>query len=315
MKKVDDNIFLSKEDAVALLSIDNHSPLFYELLSKANELSRKEYGERGYIFAQIGLNSAPCSGNCKFCSLAADNYMVDTETEKTKEEIISQAKCVAEENADALFLMTTADYPLNKFLDIAAEVKKYLPEEMMYIANIGDFDETTAKKLKEVGFTGVYHIVCLDEGKATSISVEQRLRTLDAVRSAGLELLYCIEPIGPEHTYEQIADEMIRAREYNVNIMAAMKRVAVSGTQLYDKGEITDLELTKIVAVARLVTRPKQSMNVHEPKAMALLAGVNQLYAEIGINPRDCHSNTQDNRGYSIDKVRDMLRQADYITR
>ena len=29
-----------------------------------NELSRKEYGDKGYIFAQIGLNSEPCSGNC-----------------------------------------------------------------------------------------------------------------------------------------------------------------------------------------------------------------------------------------------------------
>lgn len=44
-----------------------------------------------------------------------------------------------------------------------------------------------------------------------------------------------------------------------------MKRVCVSGTPLYEKGEITDLELTKIIAVTRLVTRPKKSMNVHEP--------------------------------------------------
>ena len=33
-------------------------------IAKANELSRKEYGDKGYIFAQIGLNSEPCSGNC-----------------------------------------------------------------------------------------------------------------------------------------------------------------------------------------------------------------------------------------------------------
>lgn len=310
--KVDSNQNLSKEEAVTLLNIDNHSPEFYMLLAKANELSRKEYGKKGYVFAQIGLNSAPCTGNCKFCSLGIDNFVVEEQTEKTLDEILAEAAKAVEEKADALFLMTTADYCIEKFLQISNEVKKLLPEDMMFIANIGDFDEATAKKLKEAGYTGVYHIVRMNEGIDTALPVSQRIATLDAVKSAGLELIYCVEPIGPEHTYEQIADEMIRAREYDVNVMACMKRVGVPGTPLHENGEITDLELTKIVAAARLVTRPKQSMNVHEPKQMALIAGVNQLYAEIGINPRDCSVETGTNRGMSIPEVRAMLAQADY---
>lgn len=84
---------------------------------------------------------------------------------------------------------------------------------------------------------------------------------------------------------------------------------------MYEKGEITDLELTKIAAVTRLVTRPKLSMNVHEPKQMALLAGVNQLYAEIGISPRDCVVETGKNRGRSIREIKEMLHQARYKTK
>lgn len=64
LSKVDVEEMLTKEDAVTLLNIDNQSKVFYELIAKANELSRKEYGDKGYIFAQIGLNSEPCSGNC-----------------------------------------------------------------------------------------------------------------------------------------------------------------------------------------------------------------------------------------------------------
>lgn len=314
MNKVNHDMPLSHSEAVTLLNIDNHSQEFYGLISKANELSKKEYKDKGYIFAQIGLNSAPCSGNCKFCSLGQNNYVVSEETEKTKEEILTEAQRVVEERADALFLMTTADYSVEKYLSIARKVKKILPEDMMFIANIGDFDIETAKQLKEAGFTGVYHIVRLGEGEDTSLPVAQRIATLDAVIAAGLSLIYCVEPIGPEHTYEQIADEMIRAREYGVDVMACMKRVCVPGTPLFEKGEITDLELTKIIAVARLVTRPKQSMNVHEPKELALLAGVNQLYAEIGINPRDCNVETSENRGFSIARVAKMLQQVDYKT-
>lgn len=53
----------------------------------------------------------------------------------------------------------------------------------------------------------------------------------------------------------------------------------------------------------------------HPYEQMALLAGVNQLYAEIGINPRDCVTETENNRGNSVDAMRDMLKQAGYITK
>ena len=313
--KVDGDVPLTKEDAVALLNTESHSDAFYMLLAKAEELTRREYGNRGYVFAQIGINSAPCSGNCKFCSMGCENFMVQEEIEKTEAEVLEEAGRAVEQHIDALFLMTTADYDMKKFLRIAEKVKAILPEDVMLVANIGDFEEEMAKRLQETGITGVYHIVRLNEGIDTALCPADRIRTLDAIRGTGLELIYCVEPIGPEHTYEQIADEMLRAREYSVNIMACMKRVGVEKTPLYERGEITDLELTKIAAVTRLVTRPKTSMNVHEPKQMTLLAGVNQLYAEIGINPRDCAVETGSNRGFSIAAVKDMLHQVGYETK
>lgn len=314
LKKVDNNENLEKSDAVSLLSVDNHSSDFYSIISKANELSRKEYNGRGYIFAQLGLNSARCSGNCKFCSLAKDSFTVVNESEKDINQILKEAKSVIDQKIDALFLMTTADFPNEKYLEIAKKVKAIMPEDMMLVANIGDFDFEMGKKLKEVGFTAVYHIVRLNEGTDTDISVEQRVKTLDAIKDSGLELFYCVEPIGPEHTYEQIADEMLRAREYNVDVMAAMRRVCVKNTELYSKGQINELELTKIVAVARLVTRPKTAMNVHEPMGMPLLAGVNQLYAEIGVNPRDNELKTENSRGFWVSNIAKMLKEADYTT-
>lgn len=312
--KVDRDEKLTAADAVELLRTDNFSQDFYRLIGKANELSRKEYGKKGYVFAQIGLNSAPCSGNCSFCSLACDHFTVEEESEKRLEEVLLEAKKAAQEKVDALFLMTTADYDMEKYLEIAKKVKGLLSEETMLVANVGDFDRENAERLKQAGFGGFYHIVRLNEGIDTALKTEQRVQTIENGLAAGLELIYCVEPIGPEHSYEQIAEEMLRARKYGVNIMACMKRVGVKGTPLYEKGEITDLELTKIAAVTRLVTRPKKSMNVHEPKQMTLLAGVNQLYAEIGVNPRDNMTDTEQNRGRTIQDMKDMLLQAGYET-
>ncbi len=303
---------LTRADAVELLRIRNGSDDFYALIAAANRKSRLEFGNRGYVFAQIGLNSARCSGNCKFCSLARESYALPSEGEKTKDEILREAEAILNEGIDALFLMTTADFDQQQFIDIGHGVAQLTAGRASLVANIGDFDEVTARSLMAAGFTGAYHIVRLREGIDTDIAPQTRVQTLDAIRAAGLQLYYCVEPIGPEHTYEEMAEEMLRAREYRVDVMAVMRRVGVSGTPLAGAGERSELEMTKIAAAARLVTDPKRSMNVHEPMRMPLLAGVNQLYAEFGANPRDEAAHTEGSRGYTVRRVRQMLRDAEY---
>ena len=312
LRKIDEGINLTKEDAVALLNTDNHSNGYYQILSKANGLSRKEYGDRGYVFVQIGLNSNACSGNCKFCSLSKDFFSAESVVNKNEEDILIEAAKAARQNIDALFLMTTADYDFDKYISISKKVKAVLPKSIKFVGNIGDFDAQKAKTLKDSGFKAMYHVVRLREGTDTDIAQEKRISTLNAMKEAGLELYYCVEPIGPEHTYEEIADEMIRAREYDVNVMAVMRRVNVNNTDYFPNLQISDLEITKIAAVARMVTRPKVSMNIHEPLPMALIAGVNQLYAEVGVNPRDSKVDTEKNRGYTVSQIKDMLADAGY---
>lgn len=313
MRKIDNGSVLTKEDAIALLHIENTSDDFYRLLSKANRLSRLHYENKAYIFVQIGINSAPCSGKCKFCSLSEDSFSVDLQFEKKAEQVEAEAKILSQENFDALFLMTTADYDRDKFLSIGKAVKKIISPNVQLVANIGDFDYDYAIRLKKSGFSGIYHVVRLREGTDTAIEKSERIKTLDAIKQAELDLYYCVEPIGKEHTYEEIVDEMIRARDYNVDIMAIMGRVGVKGSAYNESNSLSEIELTKIAAVTRIVSNPKKSMCIHEPKPMALLAGINQLYAEYGSNPRDNNADTIKNRGLNIESVKQMLLDAEYV--
>lgn len=306
------NFELSENEIIDLLNIDTQSREFYELLSVSNALSRRKFGNRGYVFAQIGINAEPCSINCRFCSMGAAHYSLDSQWEKTADEICSQLSWLQESYFDDFFLMTTADYSQDKFISIGKAVKPLLRKDQKLVANIGDFDLDTAFKLKEVGFTGAYHINRLREGTDTLADPKDREETLRAIQNAGLELYYCIEPIGPEHSYEELAVEILRARELHIGVMAAMRRVAVKGTPLYDLGQISALELTKIVAVTNIVVNPSRAMNVHEPVQVALLAGVNQLYAEVGANPRDTDSHTEQNRGFNPAAAWKMLEEFDF---
>lgn len=312
LKKVDAGMPLTAEDAVELLSIPNLSTDYYILLQKAMEISHRDYGDKGYIFVQIGLNVAPCSGNCTFCSLAQCNTTFTETSEKSYDEVLKEVSTIDFNRVTAVFLMTTADYDVEKFLEIGRRVRAIIPDEIALVANTGDFDLDYAKRMKEAGFTGAYHIVRLREGIDTGLDPQVRIQTLDAIRDAGLRLYYCLEPVGPEHTYQEMVTEMLRAREYHVEVMAAMRRVSVDRTKYENKTMVSDFEMAKIVAVTRLVAMPRVSMNVHEPNMTCLLGGVNQLYAELGANPRDSNANTETSRGLSIDQVANILASAGF---
>jgi biotin synthase len=311
--KIAAKIELSREEVIKLLSLETTSAEFYHLLYLARNYSVETFGNRGYVFAQIGINAEPCSVNCKFCSMAANHYVLPNRWQKSIDEITEGIKLLVADHANDIFLMTTADYPVDRFIEIGKAVRQYIPPEIRFVANIGDFDLHTALRLKEAGFTGVYHIVRLREGIDTGKSVEQRVQTLDTIRNTGLELYYCIEPIGPEHSYEEIATEIFRAKEYQIEAMAVMRRTPLEGTPLFDYGAISTPEVCKIAAVTILVVRPARSMNVHEITEISLLAGINQLYAEAGANPRDTDDNTENNRGYNISAIRKLLENSGYI--
>lgn len=312
LDRVREGKLLDKQEAVSLLNIRNNSRDFYNLISLADKMTRSEFNNKGLIFAQIGLNAEPCSVNCKFCSMGKGHYAMDSIWKKDINAIVSEAKTLINEGINDLFLMTTADYPISEFMNVAKRVKEILPDNIRLVANIGDFDYNTALKLKEIGFTGAYHINRLREGIDTTVKPEMRIKTLDSIKKAGLELYYCVEPIGPEHSYEEIADEMIRARDYDVGVMAVMRRIPVKGTPLYEKGQISSVELCKIAAVARIVTRPYRAMNAHETIQMSLICGVNQLYAEVGANPRDNVSNTEKSRGLTVEGIKQLFKDAEY---
>jgi biotin synthase len=304
---------MERDEALSWLEVDNRSNEFYQLLSLSNQQSRDQFGDRGFVFAQIGMNAEPCSKDCQFCSLGMSHYSVGDKWQKGIDELKSEILQLLSEGMNDFFLMTTADYPIKKFIKISSEVRKILPDHVRFVANIGDFDFNTARELKATGITGAYHIRRLREGTDTLIGPEIRERTIENIVNAGLELYYCIEPVGPEHSYEEILDSIHFARQFPIDAMAVMRRIPVPGTPLFNRGQINAMELTKIVAVTNLVIKPSRSMNVHEPTQMSLLAGVNQLYAEVGANPRDTNPDTKHGRGFTPTMAWQMLAEAGYF--
>lgn len=139
--------------------------------------------------------------------------------ELSLEEVVFRAKAFEEAGANAIFLMTTADFPYDRYLEIARAVRTALSPEMPMVANIGDFGREQAVELLEAGFQGVHHVHRLREGTDTEIASEDRPRTLAAIQDSALDLGYCVEPIGPELSHEKLIEEVFPGKSMVRSIM------------------------------------------------------------------------------------------------
>lgn len=313
VNKVFDGHFITREEIAYLLNIDPHSIDGGFIMAAANSITRAASKGQAEVHAQIGLNLSPCPNNCSFCAFAAKNGVFKDRNELSIEEIVQLALRAEGDGANAIFLMTTADYPCGKFIEISKEVRRQLKRKTVMIANIGDFEYEEAKQLKEAGYTGIYHAVRMGEGKDTKIAPETRLRTVKAAREVGLLIGTCVEPIGPEHSIDEIADKILIGREMNPCYSGAMRRISISGSELERFGMISEYGLAFLVAVARLAMGRELIGNcTHEPNILGAVAGANLFWAEVGSNPRDTETETSRGRGLNVKPCMEMFKDADF---
>jgi biotin synthase len=313
VRKFLDGHLLERDDITYLLRIDHQSTDASFVRSAANAITRSASAGKAEVHAQIGLNLSPCPNNCSFCAFAAKNGVFRKSQELPIEDIILLALKAEADGANALFFMTTHDFSFKKYIEISKEIRRKLKPETVMIANIGDFGYEEGKQLKEVGYSGIYHAVRMGEGRATQIDPRVRLNTIRAAREAGLLIGTCVEPIGPEHSIEEIAEKILIGRDVNPCFSGAMRRITIPGSELEPYGMISEYRLAFLVAVVRLAMGKDLIGNcTHEPNLLGAVSGANLFWAEVGTNPRDTETETSRGRGLDTKSCIEMFREADF---
>jgi biotin synthase len=313
LDKVHDGLSLTRQDIVFLLGISLYSVETGIVMGVANEMNRVASKGKAEVHAQIGLNLSPCPNNCSFCAFAAKNGVSKESQELPIEDVVALALKAETSAANALFFMTTHDFPFRKFIELSKEVRSNLRPETVMIANIGDFEYEEGKQLKEAGYTGIYHAVRMGEGRDTRIDPLVRLNTIRAAREAGLLIGTCVEPIGPEHSIEEIADKILIGREMEPCYSGAMRRISIPGSELEQYGMISEYRLAFLVAVVRLAMGRDLIGNcTHEPNLLGATAGANLFWAEVGTNPRDTEFETSRGRSLDVRSCIRMFKEADF---
>lgn len=304
---------LGKEDLVTLLSLDYESSVVEPVFEAAREAARLYSNNEGRVWSSIGIDYQPCPRNCRFCSFGQEWNIVAKAGAWPDEKVVEKAVRFARQGAHWVALRTTVDISVSRLCELGRIVRRELPPAVKMAANTGDFDEQGAEQLLKAGFNTVYHAYRLREGIDTGVEPAERLQTLEAVARSPLELIYLVEPVGPEHTPEELAMEILRALSFKAAGCGAMARVPVPGTPLFERGRISDRALALLIAACRLAGGAAiDNICVHPPLAEALRAGANNLVVETGAIPRDRKDEENEWQQFTFDAALEMLQQAAY---
>lgn len=121
-----------------------------------------------------------------------------------------------------------------------------------------------------------------------------------------------MEPVGIEHTNEEIADIALLAKDCDVIVSGAMARIPVEGTPLGAQPQISDERLAQIIAVTRLLGgRKVPDICVHPYSRQAADFGANVTVIETGSVPRDscCCSGGKWNQ-FDVNKAKKSFEEA-----
>jgi len=305
----------TRDEMVQLLRYSEFSLEAAQLRAVSNHLSRKRMDNHAFLSGQIGYSTAPCSGDCVFCVFGAGHSTFPI-TEMSVEEVVAHSRKFASGGLlGNLFLMAMHDFNMERFIELLQAVREALPPSVAITSNVGNLTLDEAKRLKKEGLDGAYHAIRLREGIDTKLDREERIQTVRNVQEAGLFWGFCCEPIGPEHTPEELADHILFGMSLKPRAMSAMRRVYLPNSPIAERGQITLLRLAQITAVVSLASlaEPRiKSIGCHEPNLIGFTSGSNGGCAESGANPRDEAVETTGKRGLTIDDLARMLYEAGF---
>ena len=279
---------LPREQIIQLLSIEPESEEWAPLGAAARRVAHKLTHDRAYLWGAIGVDYAPCSMNCDFCSLGEKWGIVKQTRAYDEQATLDQVREYAQAGVRWIVLRTTEFYSQDALGDMIRTIRANVPGDYEIGLNIGEFDLAKANWLAACGVNFIYHSLRLGEGRDTRFDPKVRLSTLQAVKDSPLKLVFLVEPVGVEHTNEEIADLALLTAQYGAIVSGSMARIPVPGTPLGVHPQVSDARMAQIIAVIRLACGACiPDICIHPGTQLAMEFGANVTVIETGSIPRD----------------------------
>jgi len=195
-EKVFSGIGISSEDAEKLFDIPDKN--LKDLAKCANEITRDFNGNKVDVEQLNNIKKNACSEDCTFCGQSAFfDTGIETYQLPTPEEIVVKAQKAKDDGAKSYCLVAAWREPspidFDKVCKIIIEINNKVG--ITVECSLGFLTINQARKLKELKVKRYNHNLETAKSKFSEIctthTYEDRLKTLEIAREAGLELCTC----------------------------------------------------------------------------------------------------------------------------
>jgi biotin synthase len=278
---------ITRTEALRLGEIDGHAEI-EALVQRAWEARVERFADSTDMCSLVNAKSGGCAEDCGFC---AQSRFAEADTPMhammDPEQILEHARAAEAAGAHRFCMVTQGQGLSKRDFEKILEGARLVAEHtnLKRCASIGHMSAARASALKEAGIQRVHHNVetaesYYDEVTAT-VRYEGRIRTIQAVREAGLET--CVGGIlnlGESREQRvEMAFELAALNPTSVPINLLNPR---AGTKFGERDHMDPWEAVKWIAIFRLILPEAlfrlcggRVENLGELQPLAVKAGVN----------------------------------------
>jgi biotin synthase len=280
---------ITREEALALGAIEDRGEI-EALVERAWRVRLERFGDSTDMCSLVNAKSGGCAEDCGFC---AQSRFADAPTPMhammTPGQILEHARAAEAAGAHRFCMVTQGQGLSKRDFQTVLEGARLVAEHtnLKRCVSIGHMSRERASALREAGIQRVHHNVETAESYydevSTTVRYEGRLRTIEAVREAGLET--CVGGIlnlgeSSEQRVE-MAFELAELEPTSVPINLLNPR---PGTKFGERELMDPWEVVKWVAIFRLILPAalfrlcggrNENLGAGELQKLAVRAGLN----------------------------------------
>jgi biotin synthase len=249
---------ITREEALRLGELEDQAEI-EALVERAWQVRLERFADSTDMCSLVNAKSGGCAEDCGFC---AQSRYAEADTPMhammEPEQILEHAKA-AEAAGAHRFCMVTQGQGLSKrdFEKVLAGARLVAEHtNLKRCASIGHISSDRARALKEAGIQRIHHNVETAESYypevSTTVRYEGRLRTIEAVKEAGLET--CVGGIlNLGETQEQRVEMAFQLAEINPTSVPINLLNPRPGTKFGERELMDPWEAVKWIAIFRLI--------------------------------------------------------------
>jgi biotin synthase len=249
---------ITTDEALAYGRLTDHDEIG-ELVERAWQVRRENFGDSTDMCSLVNAKSGGCAEDCGFC---AQSRYAEADTPMhamlEPEQILEHAKAAEAAGAHRFCMVTQGQGLSKRDFQKILEGTRLVAEQtnLKRCASIGHMSGERAKSLKEAGVQRVHHNVESARSYypevSSTVRYEGRLRTIQAVKEAGLET--CVGGIlNLGESLEQRVEMAFELTEINPTSVPINLLNPREGTKFGDREPMDPWEVVQWVAIFRLI--------------------------------------------------------------